>query len=61
MSVKSLALDLCGFDDDGCVLSLAAALVVTGLVNVAGALASDWSPTVEYVGSTGWMFSLDIW
>ena len=41
--MTSLALDLGGAD--GCVLSFSAALV-----DVAGALASDWTRTVEYVG-----------
>ena len=48
-SVKSLALVLVG-GADGRALPFFAALVTTGFMEVAGALASDWSRIVEYVG-----------
>ena len=54
MTIRSLSFDL--NDADGCVLPLAAALV---LVDVAGALASDWISTVEYVCRL--FLLLDIW
>ena len=41
-------LDLC-CDAEGCVLPFSAVMVSTGIVDVAGALASDWSRIVEYV------------
>ena len=47
--MKSLALVL-GGGADGKALLFFAALVTAGFMEVAGALASDWSRIVEYVG-----------